>query len=340
MLKEAEETLVKGKLLLSWKKRRIPINHFKIFITLANVISQNVSRLEEANQLYIEVAELRPDYVEAYINRGDILIKLNRTNEAKEVYRSALKYNTNCADLYYNLAVISAQENDVLQALDYLSEALEDDPDHEPSLLNSALLVQEHQVSEETLTAYHRLLRLLQSGDRYDEKVYFNLGMLSLTAGSSWNAEYWLRKAIQVKEDFKSALFNLALLLADESRPLEAVTFINQLLKFHPNHTKALILMGDIYVNNMKDLESAEQVYQRILEIDPHEIQGLHNLCVIHYKRQELVKAEKCLLEVAKIAPHKDYIKRHLKMVRNELESISTGDVLKDQISAFGYSSR
>lgn len=36
---------------------------------------------------------------------------------------------------------------------------------------------------------------------------------------------------LQVKEDFRSALFNLALLLSDEHRPLEAAPFLNQLLK-------------------------------------------------------------------------------------------------------------
>lgn len=57
-----------------------------------------------------------------------------------------------------------------------------------------------------------------------------------------------------------SALFNLALLLADSQRPLEAAPYLNQLVKYHPDHIKGLILLGDIYINNIKDLDMAENV--------------------------------------------------------------------------------
>lgn len=58
----------------------------------------------------------------------------------------------------------------------------------------------------------------------------------------------------------RSALFNLALLLADDHRPLEAAPFLNQLVRHHPDHVKGLILLGDIYINNIKDLDAAENV--------------------------------------------------------------------------------
>lgn len=74
------------------------------------------------------------------------------------------------------------------------------------------------------------------------------------------SAERWFRNAVALKEDFRSALFNLALLLADEQRPLEAAPFLNQLVRFHPDHVKGLILLGDIYINNIKDLDAAENV--------------------------------------------------------------------------------
>ena len=43
------------------------------------------SRLEEADSLYQQAISMRSDYVQAYINRGDILLKLNRSDEAQEV---------------------------------------------------------------------------------------------------------------------------------------------------------------------------------------------------------------------------------------------------------------
>ena len=67
-------------------------------------------------------------------------------------------------------------------------------------------------------------------------------------------------QAVELKPDFRSALFNLALLLSDSGRPLEAAPFLHHLVHHHPDHIKAFILLGDIYVNNMKDLDEAERV--------------------------------------------------------------------------------
>nr|NVI79244.1 putative transmembrane and TPR repeat-containing protein CG4050-like protein [Cucujiformia] len=92
MFKEAEEAYLKAKSLLPKAKpgetyqARIAPNHLNVFVNLANLISKNSTRLEEADLLYRQAISMRADYTQAYINRGDILIKLNRTREAQEVY--------------------------------------------------------------------------------------------------------------------------------------------------------------------------------------------------------------------------------------------------------------
>ena len=65
---------------------------------------------------------------------------------------------------------------------------------------------------------------------------------------------------METRPDFDSALFNLALLLSESGRPLEAAPFLHQLIRHQPDHIKALILLGDIYVSGMKDLDAAERV--------------------------------------------------------------------------------
>lgn len=53
--------------------------------------------------MYRQAISMRADYTQAYINRGDVLIKLNRTKEAQEVYERALFYDSNNPDIYYNV---------------------------------------------------------------------------------------------------------------------------------------------------------------------------------------------------------------------------------------------
>lgn len=45
--------------------------------------------------------------------------------------------------------------------------------------------------------------------------------------------------------------------------PLDTLEPLKQLLEHHPEHVKGLILIGDIYTNNKKDLDKAEACYIR-----------------------------------------------------------------------------
>lgn len=158
------------------------------------------------------------------------------------------------------LGVVFLEQGKASQALAYLDKALEFDPEHEQALLNSAILLQELGRAELRKVARERLLKLLRKDGGQNERVHFNLGMLAMDDNDVAAAEHWFRKAVELREDFRSALFNLALLLADDQRPLQAAPFLNQLVRFHPDHIKGLILLGDIYINNIKDLDAAENV--------------------------------------------------------------------------------
>ncbi|CAB0009508.1 unnamed protein product [Nesidiocoris tenuis] len=324
MYKEAEEAYLKAKSLLPKAKpgqsyqARIAPNHLNVFLNLANLIAKNETRLEEADLLYRQAISMRADYTQAYINRGDVLLKLNRTKEAQEVYERALFYDNNNPDIYYNLGVVFLEQGKASQALAYLDKALEYDPEHEQALLNSAILLQELGRAELRKLARERLLKLLHK-DPNNERVHFNLGMLAMDDRDLLGAEDWFRRAIQIKPDFRSALFNLALLLADDHRPLEAAPFLNQLVKYHPDHVKGLILLGDIYINNIKDLDAAENCYKRILELEPNNIQGVHNLCVVYVERGALDRAEACLKQAHELAPKEDYVLRHLAIVQSRI---------------------
>ncbi|XP_013175362.1 PREDICTED: transmembrane and TPR repeat-containing protein CG4050-like [Papilio xuthus] len=326
---EAEEAYVKAKSLLPKAKpgesyqARIAPNHLNVFLNLANLISKNVTRLEEADMLYRQAISMRADYTQAYINRGDILIKLNRTKEAQEVYERALLYDSGNPDIYYNLGVVLLEQGKASQALAYLDKALELEPEHEQALLNSAILLQELGAADLRHLARQRLLKLLDK-DATNERVHFNLGMVCMDEGDAACAERWFRAAVRLKPDFRSALFNLALLLADRRRPLEAAPFLKQLVRHHPDHVKALVLLGDIYINSVKDLDAAESCYRRILELEPDNVQALHNLCVVAVERGKLAVAEECLSRAAALAPHEHYIQRHLAVVRTRRAALAS----------------
>lgn len=156
-----------------------------------------------------------------------------------------------------------------------------------------------------------------------DANGYFNLGMLAMDAEENQEAERWMRKAIALQPGFRSALFNLALLLAQGKRERDALRILDELLRHHPEHAKGLILKGDILMNQLKDTQGAREAFERILRSDPGNVQAKHNLCVVYFEERQLARAERCLQETLAMAPHEEYVQRHLAIVRAKMAAAS-----------------
>lgn len=156
-----------------------------------------------------------------------------------------------------------------------------------------------------------------------DANGYFNLGMLAMDANENTAAERWMRKAISLQAGFRSALFNLALLYSQTKRETDALPVLDELLQHHPEHIKGLILKGDILMNHKKDTRGAKTCFERILSMDPTNVQGKHNLCVVYFEERDLPRAERCLEETLALAPNEEYVRRHLSIVRNKMAAMS-----------------
>lgn len=168
--------------------------------------------------------------------------------------------------------------------------------------------------------ARKRLLSYINE-EPQDANGYFNLGMLAMDDKKDSEAEMWMKKAIKLQADFRSALFNLALLYSQTAKELMALPILEELLRHYPDHIKGLILKGDILMNQKKDILGAKKCFEKILEMDPSNVQGKHNLCVVYFEEKDLLKAERCLVETLALAPHEEYIQRHLNIVRDKISS-------------------
>ncbi|XP_029290183.1 protein O-mannosyl-transferase TMTC3 [Cottoperca gobio] len=301
---------------------RVAPNHLNVYINLANLIRANESRLEEADQLYRQAISMRPDFKQAYISRGELLLKMNKLTEARDAYLRALELDRANADLWYNLAIVNIEMKDPSEALKNFNHALELNPRHKLALFNSALLMQESGDPKFWPEANRRFLTYVEE-EPEDANGYFNLGMLAMDANENAAAERWMRKAIGLQAGFRSALFNLALLYSQSKREMDALPALDELLRHHPEHIKGLILKGDILMNHKKDTDGAKACFEQILHMDPTNVQGKHNLCVVYFEERDLPRAERCLEETLALAPNEEYVRRHLSIVRNKMAAMS-----------------
>ena len=99
-------------------------------------------------------------FFQAYINRGDVLIKMGKANEAYKVYQEALNFEPDNADLHYNLGVVLIELGKPNEALEMFNNALQVDSEHLQSLMNSAILMQESGIRNLRPLAYERLFKV------------------------------------------------------------------------------------------------------------------------------------------------------------------------------------
>ncbi|XP_035219189.1 protein O-mannosyl-transferase Tmtc3-like [Stegodyphus dumicola] len=313
------QTLLPGLEIESREDIHVTPSHLQLFVNLAFLISQNDSRLEEADALYKEAITLRSDFTNAYLNRGNVLLKMNKTKEAEAMYHRALKYDETNPDLYYNLGVVLTDQGRNAEALEFFNKALDLEPNHEKSLELSAVLMQDSALQNHKNLAKVRLEKIVDRG-KENERVYINLGLVAVDNKNFASAEKWFRKALQKVPVSREALFNLALLLSEQQRQTEAIFTLNQLLQHYPGHINGLLLLADINVNYLKNLDAAEECYRHVLKLEPTNEKALHNLCVVYFERQDYETAEECFLQTLAIYPGVSYIRHHLDVVRNILK--------------------
>lgn len=228
---------------------------------------------------------MRNDFIDAYINLGEIYIRRQKYNTAIETYRLALdrtefKNDLKAADLHYNIAIAKSlklsnekttEKSDVEKALilaeiaESFTKAIDINSNHKEALVNLAILVQKPEFTLDNRTQYREyVLKALRAYTKSEERevIEFNIAITLLDLDGHSNrleAIDHLQNAIKIKPNFRSALYNLALLYYDLMDYENSLQYLQQLSGYHATYTKAFLLMADVYTKLLQ-LDDAEQV--------------------------------------------------------------------------------
>ena len=82
-----------------------------------------LDRKDEASQMLSSLLSKKPDYYEASILLGEILVDSEQYKEAERVYQEALKYNPISFDINYNLGIVYTMLNDFQSAKSFYEKA-------------------------------------------------------------------------------------------------------------------------------------------------------------------------------------------------------------------------
>ncbi|KAL5968691.1 Protein O-mannosyl-transferase TMTC3 [Taenia solium] len=300
---------------------RVSPKDLTIFINLANLLSKNDSRLDEADALLRRAISLREDNVDAYQNRGSILVRQQRFVEAEDMYRKALRYKYTSAALHYNLGVVLLETNRTEEAYASFNQALRLDPHHEQTLFALASSYSETTdpvLHEKAMTFFEDL-----AGRNYEPvRVNFALAILYTDAGQFAKAARHYQAVLEVDPTHRSSLFNLALMYHNElNDSLAAVPLLHRSVEHHPDHFKSYMLLGDIELSVLKNATAAIKVFEKAITLSPNNLQARHNHCVALVEGTgDLEAGERCLREATALADPADptdaFVFRHLALLQ------------------------
>ena len=183
-------------------------------------------------------------------------------------YRGTI--NPTLADLYYNIGVAktlelrqisddSDKKNEkfveslMIDIAENFCRSIESNPNHKEALVNLAILLQKPNFPVRKVRFYREIILdglLEYSGDSDQDVIQFNIAMTMLDLGGvelRSRAILHLQNSIQIRPNFRSALYNLALLYYDFKDFSRSLQYLNDLSRYHPQYSKATALAADIY---------------------------------------------------------------------------------------------
>jgi tetratricopeptide (TPR) repeat protein len=218
-----------------WISRAIQQDPKPQYLFTLGVTRQRQRRFEEALQAFDRATQIKPDAVELWRHRGNVLVDLKRPDQALLNFQEVLKHNPYDRDAAYNSGSMLLQLKRLEEALSSLNLSDQLQPNHAPTLQKRALALHELGRSEEALVDIKRAHAL----DPSQADICNNAGVFLQRLGRDDEALPWIDRALKLRPDYPDAIINKAFSLAHLRRFAEAFALYDFMKVLHPGHAEA-----------------------------------------------------------------------------------------------------
>ena len=162
--------------------------------------------LEEALHAFDNSISLKPDYADAYYNKGYALYYLDKLDEAIEAYRISISLKPDNAEVYSNMGVALKNQGKFDEAILAYRKSISLKPDHAEAYDNMGVALKDQGKLDEAIEAFKKSILLKPSR----AEVYNNLGNTLKEQGRLDQALETYNKAISLKPDYADACCNIS----------------------------------------------------------------------------------------------------------------------------------
>jgi len=220
-----------------------------------------------------------------YIFIAKMYLVIKDTKNAKKILIALIEKNDKCTEAHKMLAEIYEKEGGIRKAIDEYVKVVDLDP------------------------------------NAYDS--YFKIAMLLKDFGNNEDSLEMLTKLVNKKPDYLEASIALSDMLCMQERYKEAISIMNESLKYHPNNFDVYYNMGMIYTM-LNDFSSAKTCYEKAAIINSLEHNTDYNVAMIELILGELEEAEKYFtkcIEDEELSPLAYYQLAKIYMIRGDKDT-------------------
>ncbi len=236
------------------------------------VALHNLGRFEEVIASYDKALEIKPDLHQAWYNRGVALADLGRWAEAIASWDQALEIKPDKHEAWNNRGIALGNLGRFEQAIASYDRALEIKPDFHLAWLIRGVALRNLGRFAEAIASYDRALEI--KPDKHE--AWYNRGVALRNLGRLEEAIASYDRALEIKPDKHEAWNNRGVALGNLGRFEQAIASYDQALEFKPDKHEAWYNRG-VALRNLGRLEEAIASYDQALEFKPDKHEAWYN---------------------------------------------------------------
>jgi len=271
-----------------------------ICLNLIGAAMGGEGKLEEALTLLDEAIKLKPDFGEAWVNKGVALGNLGRYEVELACYDEAIKLKPDLAEAWYNKGVALGEHGQHKEALACYDKAIKLKPDYAEAWNNKgATLCDELNQIQEAIACFDRALR----AKPVLAETWHSKGVAFYKLGQRKEALSCLDEAIKLKPNDAEAWEKKGVALYELGQLQEAIICFDEVVKLRPDHAEIRVDKG-VTLAELGQLQEALACYDEAIKLKPDFVEAWNNKGMTLGELGQPEEALTCLDKALKLAPN------------------------------------
>jgi tetratricopeptide (TPR) repeat protein len=252
---------------------------------------------DAALECYDRLLRARPEEIGVWFDRAELLVLLDRPEEALQCYTRILDFDRGNRQASYERANLLFGLGRLPAAVDALREALRLEPTKSREVAQKAEQLRRDGHPNEAVLLFQAILEIAPD----DPRAVLGLGDTFIDLGDSDAAEAQFTRALGRDPQNAPILFRKGELLERKGRWGAAIQYYNRAIALRWNYPEPWLAKGEILLHHARAREALE-CFEKVVSFDPRRIEAWAGEARAHAALGQREEAEAALANGARIA--------------------------------------